>query len=150
MHYQTALIQLPLVCQPSGALMRTPEDVSRICDDIRNLAQETFHVFLLNRRNEMVNRHMVSLGICDATLVQPLEIFRPALIENCNIIVLAHNHPSGDPSPSAEDIRITKTLVDAGRILKITVYDHVIIGRATDTRKGFYSLREHGLCDFSA
>ena len=69
--------------------------------------------------------------------------------ESAAAIILVHNHPSGDPTPSAEDIRITKQIVEAGRILGILVTDHVIIGRESDGSRGFLSMREQGLCDFA-
>mgnify|MGYP001583734102 CR=1 FL=1 len=149
MHYVTALIQLPLIRETRNERVRTPEDVARLCSDIRDLAQETFHVLMLNAKNNLLNRVMATFGILDASLVHPREVFRQAVAENAAAVVLVHNHPSGDPSPSAEDVRITKQVVEAGRILGILVTDHVIIGRETDGSRGFLSMREQGLCDFS-
>lgn len=148
MNYVTALVQLPLVKETSKDKVRSPEDVARVCADIGELAQETFHVLILNAKNNLANRHMVTIGLADASLVHPREVFRPAIVENASAIVLTHNHPSGDPTPSAEDIRITKQLIEAGRLLNIAVQDHVIIGKATESSKGFFSMRESGLCDF--
>lgn len=150
MNYVTALVQLPLVREISKEQIRSPEDVARVCADLSELAQESFHVLLLNTRNCLINRQMVTLGLADASLVHAREVFRPAIAEGTATIVLAHCHPSGDPTPSAEDIKITKRLIEAGRILDITVQDHVIIGKAAESSKGFFSMREHGLCDFGA
>lgn len=150
MHYMTAVVQLPLIREPTKERIRSPDEVARICSDMRDLAQETFHVLMLNTRNTLVNRHMVTVGLIDASLVHPREVFRQAVMENASAIVLVHNHPSGDPTPSAEDLRITKQLVEAGKILDISVQDHVIIGRESESAKGFTSIREQGLCDFSA
>jgi len=149
MNYVTALVQLPLVKETRKERIRSPEDVARVCADIGELAQETFHVLILNAKNNLANRHMVTIGLADASLVHPREVFRPAIAENATAIVLTHNHPSGDPTPSAEDIKITKQLIEAGRIVSITVQDHVIIGKATESSKGFFSMRESGLCDFA-
>jgi len=149
MHYVTALIQLPLIRESRKERIRTPEDVVRLCSDIRDLAQETFHVLMLNAKNNLLNRVMATFGILDASLVHPREVFRQAVAENAAAVVLVHNHPSGDPSPSAEDVRITKQIVEAGRILGILVTDHVIIGREVDGSRGFLSMREQGLCDFA-
>ncbi len=149
MNYVTALVQLPLVKETRKERIRSPEDVARVCADIGELAQETFHVLILNAKNNLANRHMVTIGLADASLVHPREVFRPAIAENATAIVLTHNHPSGDPTPSAEDIKITKQLIEAGRILNITVQDHVIIGKAAESSKGFFSMRESGLCDFA-
>lgn len=148
MNYVTALVQLPLVKETSKDKVRSPEDVARVCADIGELAQETFHVLILNAKNNLANRHMVTIGLADASLVHPREVFRPAIVENASAIVLTHNHPSGDPTPSAEDIRITKQLIEAGRLLNIAVQDHVIIGKVTESSKRFFSMRESGLCDF--
>jgi len=149
MNYVTALIQLPLIRESRKERVRSPEDVAQLCSDIRDLAQETFHVLMLNAKNNLVNRVMATVGIVDASLVHPREVFRQAVAENAAAVVLVHNHPSGDPTPSAEDIRITRQMVEAGRILGILVTDHVIIGRESDGSRGFLSMRESGLCDFA-
>ena len=149
--FQTALVQLPLVRESSGERVRTPEDVYRVCGDIANLAQEAFTVLALDVKNRMINRTMVSLGIADASLVHPREVFRAAISEDggaCCALLLTHNHPSGDPTPSAEDIRITRQLIEAGRIIDIKVIDHVVIGRPRNSSPAFVSMRETGLCVF--
>jgi len=148
MNFVTALVQLPLVRETGKERIRSPEDVARVCTDLSELAQESFHVLILNVKNCLINRQMVTIGLVDASLAHSREIFRQAILENAAGIVLTHNHPSGDPTPSAEDIKITKRLIDAGKIVDITVQDHVIIGKATESSKGFFSMREHGLCNF--
>lgn len=147
--YMTAMVQLPLVKETRKERVRSPEDVARLCVDLRELAQESFHVLALNAKNNLINRYLVSLGIADASLVHPREVFRQAIIENAVAIVVTHNHPSGEPTPSAEDIRITKQIIEAGKIVGITVQDHVIMGRETDSGRGFMSMRESGLCQFA-
>lgn len=149
MNYQSVLIQLPLVREVSKERVRSPEDVARLCADMKDLAQESFHVLALNAKNCLINRVLVSMGLVDASLVHPREVFRQAVMENAAAVVLTHNHPSGDPTPSAEDIRITRQMIEAGKILGISVQDHVIIGRESESQKGFISLRESGLCDFA-
>ena len=149
MHYVTALIQLPLIRESRKERIRTPEDVARLCSDIRDLAQETFQVLLMNAKNNLINRVMATVGIVDASLVHAREVFRQAVMENAAGVVLVHNHPSGDPTPSAEDVRITKQIVEAGKILGILVTDHVIIGRESESTRGFLSMREQGLCEFA-
>lgn len=151
MNYSTALIQLPLVREASGQRVRTPEDVYRVCSDIANLAQEAFHVLLLDCKNRLINRHLVSLGLADASLVHPREVFRAAIRCDggaCCAVVLAHNHPSGDTTPSTEDLRITRQLVEAGKIIDIKIMDHVIVGRPIDGHPAFLSMREEGLVTF--
>ena len=149
MNYTTAMVQLPLVKESTKEKVRTPEDVCRVCADLGRLAQESFQVLCLSSKNNLVNRHMISLGLVDASLVHPREVLRPAISDNASAVLLVHNHPSGDPTPSAEDVRITKQLVEAGRIVDIKILDHVIIGRSNGSRKGFISMREEGICSFA-
>ena len=145
MNYTTAMIQLPLVKESSDTKAKTPQDVRDICDDLADMAQESFQVITLSAKNNVIGRTMITLGLADASLAHPREVFRPAIIENACSIILVHNHPSGDPTPSADDIRITKQLVEAGKIVDIKVLDHVIIGRG-DTKH--LSMREEGLIQF--
>ncbi|OGV68090.1 MAG: hypothetical protein A2283_18810 [Lentisphaerae bacterium RIFOXYA12_FULL_48_11] len=148
-NYATAVIQLPLVRETgTKPRIRTPEDSAKACADMQNLAQESFQVLLLNSKNYLLNRQMVSLGLVDASLVHPREVFRQAIVENSAALVCVHNHPSGDSTPSAEDIRITRQLIEAGRIIDIKILDHVIIGRPSENNKGYTSMRESGLCEF--
>jgi len=148
MNYACVMMQLPLVKECGRERVRSPADVARICADIRDLAQETFHVLSLNAKNCLINRVMATVGLADASLVHPREVFRQAVTENAAAIVLVHNHPSGDPTPSAEDLRITRQLIEAGKVLAIPVTDHVILGREAQTTRGFLSMREEGLCSF--
>jgi DNA repair protein RadC len=154
MNYQPALVQLPLVCESKGQKVTSPADVQRLCCDIAGLAQESFHVLCLNAKNNLLNRSLVTLGLADSTPVHPREVFRAAVQEGASAVVLAHNHPTGDPTPSAEDLRVTRQLVEAGRVLAIRVLDHVIIVKprpladGEPPAPGFLSLRESGLCTF--
>ncbi len=149
MNYNPALVQLPLVRDTLGNKVRTPLDVHGVCRDLERCAQEAFHTLLLDSRNRLINRVMVTLGLADAALVHPREVFRTAIENTASAMVLVHNHPSGDPTPSAEDLRITRQLIEAGRIIDIKVIDHVIIGRASNGRPTFLSMRESGLCEFN-
>ena len=110
-----------------------------------NPLQEAFYVLLLDRKNHAIGRQRITLGTLTGTQVHPREVFRAAIVGNAAAIVLIHNHPSGDPTPSEADIKVTRDLIRAGQLLKIEVVDHVIIGRATAERtKDFSSLRELG------
>jgi DNA repair protein RadC len=110
---------------------------------LRNV--EEFQVLLLNVRKRLIRMEEISHGLLDTILVHPREVFRAAIVANAAAIVLVHNHPSGDPTPSEADIKVTRDLIRAGQLLKIEVVDHVIIGRATPERqKDFVSLRELG------
>jgi DNA repair protein RadC len=97
---------------------------------------EEFCVLLLNARHEVQRRVMVSRGSLNASIVHPREVFRPAILDSAASVVLVHNHPSGDPEPSDEDLAITRRLVQVGELLGIPVLDHVIIAK-----RGFVSLR---------
>ena len=107
---------------------------------------ETLQVLLLNTRRRLIRvAEEISDGTIDTLLVHPREVFRAAIAANAAAIVLVHNHPSGDPTPSEADIKVTRDLIRAGQLLKIDVLDHVIIGRATTERaKAYVSLRELG------
>lgn len=148
------MIQLPLVCEAGVQRIGSPADAYRVCADIASLAQESFHVLSLNAKHRLINRHLVSLGLADTTAAHPREIFRAAIQDGASGVIVVHNHPSGDPAPSSEDLRVTRQLVEAGKIVDIRVLDHVVIGRPVDPvgdqpgRPGFLSLRESGLVAF--
>jgi len=137
--------------QPKKQKVRTPQDVMRLLGDrAQALEHEVFWAILLDNKNFLKCRPVdVSVGLLNASLVHPREVFIEAIRTASAAIVLAHNHPSGDPSPSAEDIRVTKQLVESGKIVDIKVLDHVIIGRRDDGGSDRYvSLREEGLVEF--
>jgi DNA repair protein RadC len=121
-----------------GATIRSPGDVHRhFHPQLRHLEQERFHVILLDGRHRVMRHALVSQGTLTASLVHPREVFRPALRESAAALVLVHNHPSGDPTPSREDEEVTARLVRAGEILGIPVLDHVVVAE-----RGYVSLRE--------
>ena len=127
-------------------VLDNPENVVRLVR-AKNLLLETeqFQVLLLNTRKRLIRAEKISDGTLDTVLVHPREVFRSAIAANAASLVLVHNHPSGDPTPSDADIKVTRDLIRAGQLLKIEVLDHVIIGRATAGRaKDFASLRELG------
>jgi DNA repair protein RadC len=120
-----------------------------IADMLREEARvnqvETFYVLLLNTRRRLIRIEKISHGTLDTILIHPREVFKAAIGASASAIIVAHNHPSGDPSPSEADIRATRDLIRAGQVLKIDVLDHVIIGTRSDTRpKDFVSLRDLG------
>ena len=140
-------LSLPVVKEAKpGCKCNTPEQIYQLLQDTAHLAQESFSVVTLNRKYGVLDRHLITLGLVDASLVAAREVYRPAILDGACAVVLAHNHPSGDCTPSAEDIRITCQLVEAGKILDIEVLDHVIIGRG---ERPYLSLRESGLVSFS-
>lgn len=128
----------------SGSIRRVikkPVDIyNLLADEMRLLAQEIFKVVILNTKNEVIKIETVTIGTINTNIIHPRELFRPAIRANANTVILIHNHPSGDPEPSREDILITKKLIDASRIIDIEIEDHVIIG---DGR--FVSMKEKNL-----
>jgi DNA repair protein RadC len=128
-------------------VLDTPEAVANLMrEDARLRNGETFQVLLLNTRRRLIGKPVkIADGTLDTILVHPREVFRPAIENNAAAAVLVHNHPSGDPTPSEADIKVTRDLIRAGQLLKIEVLDHVILGRATQERqKDYVSLRELG------
>jgi DNA repair protein RadC len=107
---------------------------------------ETMVVILVNTRRRIIGHHLVATGTLDTLLVHPREIFRAAVIMGrAAALILAHNHPSGDPTPSEGDIKVTRDLIRAGQLIKIEVLDHVIVGQASSERvRDYVSLREAG------
>jgi len=124
----------------------TPERVADLLrEENRVLEVEHFQVLLLNTRRKLIRTERISQGTLDTILVHPREVFKHAIAANAAAIILAHNHPSGDPTPSEADIKVTRDLIRAGQLLKIDVLDHIIIGSRTEDRpKDYVSLRELG------
>jgi DNA repair protein RadC len=109
--------------------INSPEDVyRRLYPTMRELKKEHFIELCLDTKNQVIREDTISIGSLNANVVHPREVFRTALIESASSIIVSHNHPSGDPIPSREDIEITKKLVETGKIMGISVLDHVIIG----------------------
>ena len=117
-----------------------PEDVWNELRDLRHHKKEHFVIFYLDTRNQEIKREVISIGSLNANLVHPREVFEPAVRRLAAQIILAHNHPSGDPEPSEDDLEITKRLTESGKILGIEVVDHIII-----TKTGFISFKEKKL-----
>lgn len=127
-------------------LLDTPDKVADLLREENRLYKvETFQVVLLNTRRRLIGVQNVSQGTLDTLLIHAREVFTPAIQRRAAALVLAHNHPSGDPTASDADIRITRDLIRAGQLLKIEVLDHIILGQRTTERfKDFVSLRELG------
>ncbi len=120
--------------------IRSPSDAANAALSIRKKKKENFVVLCLNARNQIIRRETISIGSLNASIVHPREVFQPAILESAASIVLVHNHPSGDPRPSDDDIELTRRLVRAGEIMGIEVLDHVIV---SDRRH--FSMKEKGL-----
>lgn len=128
--------------------VRTPDDAAGLLAAVSSgRGTEGFWVLPLDARNRLKGPLIeISSGVLNASLVHPREVFKEAIHRRSCAIILGHNHPSGDPTPSAEDLRITRRLIEAGRILEIDVLDHMIIGAGN--RNAHISLREEGLVKF--
>ena len=127
-------------------LLDTPERVADLLrEQNRPYVVENFQVIFLNPRRRMIGMQVLSQGTLDTLLVHPREVFRAAIAAGAAAIVVAHNHPSGDPTPSEQDIKVTRDLMRAGQLLKIELVDHIILGRRTEERpRDFVSLRDLG------
>lgn len=116
-------------CSPR---IRGSDDARRFCEetfeDLANAIQETFAVVLLDNQNKPIGRINITTGTLDASLVHPREVFRAAIVGSASCIILVHNHPSGDCTPSREDRAVTTRLVEVGDLVGIRVLDHIIVG----------------------
>ncbi len=120
--------------------IKDPEAVVKaIRASIQDKAKEHLKLILLNPRNKIIGISTISIGTLNASLVHPREVFKDAIMHTAASVVLAHNHPSGDPEPSEDDIKITKKLAESGKILGIEVIDHIIIGK-----NDYYSFKAKG------
>ncbi len=119
----------------------SPRDVHDLLGpEMSNLAQEQLRVLLLNTKNNVVGQRVVYQGNVNSSMVRPAEVLRPAVLEAVPSIIISHNHPSGDPTPSPEDAAITRELAQAAKLLGVELLDHIVIGG-----KKFVSLKERGL-----
>lgn len=131
-----------ITAQPQErALVRSPQDVANLLmPEMAFLEQEELRVVLLNTRNQVVSVGEVYRGSVNSAQVRVGEVLREAVRQNCPAMIVVHNHPSGDPAPSSDDVAVTRQIVEAGRLLDIDVLDHIVIGH-----QRFVSLREQGL-----
>ena len=122
------------------ALIRRPQDAAMlVMESMRYYKREHFVCLFLNIKNKVLAQETISIGTLDASLVHPREVFRAAIRHGCAAVICIHNHPSGDPTPSHEDIAITRRLMEAGELVGIEVLDHIVIGD-----KRYVSLKEQG------
>lgn len=131
-----AMYELQKTIDTPDAAYKAITEIAKVQEE----AQEVFGILILNTKNKIVAAHEVSRGTLNSSMVHPREVFKPAVLHNAAGIICFHNHPSGDPDPSQDDIAITKRLVKAGEIMGIRILDHIIVG---DGR--YVSLREIGV-----
>ena len=133
------MCELP-VARDGTTMIRTPEDTWVECREMRDLGQETFVVLALNTRNRLLDKRMIGMGLVDSCLVHAREVFRRAISESASAVILVHNHPSGDPTPSRDDLEMTQEVKRAAMALSIVLHDHVIVGNGK-----WLSFRREGL-----
>jgi DNA repair protein RadC len=122
-----------------GPVVTTPEEAFQLVQDMGVLKKEVFRALYLDGRRRLIHSETVSIGTLTSTLVHPREVFQPAIACSAASLLVAHNHPSGDPGPSPEDFALTRRLRDAGRLLGIELVDHLVVGRGR-----FVSLKQLG------
>lgn len=139
--------RLSQFCKAAAPRLESPGAVADLLrEEVRGKQQEEFHVLLLDTKHQLLLDHCVTVGLLDRSQVHAREVFRRAIRDGCSRVLLAHNHPSGDPTPSAQDISCTKNLVAAGKIIGIDVLDHIVLGMRSDSRpRDYLSFREEGL-----
>jgi DNA repair protein RadC len=124
----------------------SPEVVCQLlAQDLRALTRETLRALLLDTKYQLIRIEEISLGSLNESIAHPREIFRPALIHSAYAIIMVHNHPSGDPTPSEADRRLTRRLAEVGALLQINLLDHIIIGGMQAGQPSYYSFKESGL-----
>ncbi|MBN2330750.1 MAG: DNA repair protein RadC [Candidatus Aenigmarchaeota archaeon] len=123
-----------------SGVVEYPADVARLMNDMRNSKQESFRGVYLDSKMRIIKEGIISIGGLNTNSFHPREVFGPALIEAAEAVILVHNHPSGDPAPSKDDIKATARLTKAGKMLGVEVLDHIIIGK-----DGYVSLKESGM-----
>jgi len=154
MDYSAAMEACAAYVAVRNPAIRDPESAYRLLRPLITAAtggdaQESFMVIMLDTKNKPIGiPRECTRGLLDSSPVHPREIMREAVRQSAASVILAHNHPSGDPTPSKEDVDITRRLIEAGKILGIRIVDHVICGRPTDMTPGFVSLREKNLVAF--
>ena len=145
MSYRLPRYKITLVregsCSTTHNIIRTPEDVAAIMSpEYENAAVEIAYMLSLDTKNKVIGVFTISTGSLNASIIHPRDVFQRAILSNAASVILVHNHPSGDPTPSSEDIELTRKLVEAGKLLDIAVLDHVVIGEGR-----YESLKERGV-----
>jgi len=143
--YQIPAVRVALVRErivvSALRVIRSPEDAATVLREvIGDYDRETFTELLLDAKNRVVAIHIASIGSLDSAPVHPREIFKAAILANARVVILGHNHPSGDPEPSQHDVHVTRQLTEAGRLLGVPVLDHIIVGDGVHV-----SLRARGI-----
>lgn len=140
--FRISLAREPGVALAERPLLRTPGLAAPILAEyIGERDRETFALAMLTIRHRLIGLHTVSVGCLTSSLVHPREVFKPAILGGSAALILCHNHPSGDPEPSAEDVALTRRLASAGTLLGIEIVDHLVLGE----QGRFVSLKDRGV-----
>ena len=129
----------------SHLVIDAPLAVAELCAEMRFLSHESLRVILLNTKQQLIKVVSVSQGTLNAALARPREVFKPVIAFSAFAFIMVHNHPSGDPSPSEADLRLTRRILEASRILQLQLIDHVIIGTPAAVRNSYFSFKEGGV-----
>ena len=140
--YKVSLVREGKICCYDTSIRSSAHASEMLHRYLADVDREHFVVLLLNRKNQVVGLHTVSIGSVTASIVHPREVFKVAILANSTAIICGHNHPSGDPTPSTEDKALTSRLVEAGKLLGIDVLDYVIVG---DGSQRYFSFADEGL-----
>lgn len=137
--YKIPQLKLALIREGKAETFQisSPDDIHHYAEPLKHMSEEHFVAFHLDARNHVIGYHVVSHGTLTASLVHPREVFKAALLSNSHAIIAAHNHPGGSLSPSDEDVKTTKQLIQAGRLLGVELLDHIVV-----SFKGITSIRE--------
>lgn len=135
--------------KPATSILTPAQAVALVIDDIKHFNREGFWVLYLDRRRHLIDRpELLTLGIGARTVIDVQTVFRRAVLLSASSVILIHNHPSGYPEPSDDDLRTTEALITAGKTLNIPVVDHIIVGRPGVCDPCYYSIRSHQHCNF--
>jgi DNA repair protein RadC len=122
-----------------------PVAIADLCSEMRFLDRESLRVVLLNAKQQLIKIAHISVGSLNESLAHPREVFKPAIVLSAYSFIMVHNHPSGDPSPSEADVRLTRRILEGSRILQLPLLDHVIIGAPAPGRSEYFSFKEAGV-----
>jgi DNA repair protein RadC len=126
-------------------MLDCPVAIADLCSEMRFLDRELLRVVLLDAKQHLIKVANVSQGTVNESLAHPREIFKPVITHSAYSFILVHNHPSGDPSPSEADLRLTRRIKEASRVLELNLIDHVIIGSPAPGRSSYFSFKEGGV-----
>lgn len=145
--YQIIQTKVMTVKEASENKISSESQVLELCKDMVSMAQESFQILTLNAKHFVIDRHMITLGLVNQSLVHMREVLRPCIMDAACSYIAVHNHPSGDLTPSPDDIFITRKLIEVSKLIDIPILDHVIVGER-DSKSNCLSMKAQGLFAF--